>query len=776
MATELGVAYLSLSASTKDFAKDVKAALKDVEVDAESTGKKSGSTLGAGLKKGLVAIGAGVAGVTALVAGLALKGGISRALAIEDAQAKLKGLGHSVESVQTIMDSALASVKGTAFGLGDAATVAASTVAAGVKPGADLTRTLKLVADASTIAGTSMGDMGLIFNKVASTGKIQGEVIAQLGERGIPILQLLGEQLGTSAAEVSKLASEGKVDFETFQAAMEAGMGGAALASGETFRGALANTMAALGRLGEKVISGVLPQIKDGFGSAISVLDGFAPHAERVGQVIGEALSKSVAFVKTEVIPRLKEFGAWFMAEGLPRIKAFASYVTGTVIPALQVAGQWIKQNRDWLVPLGAAILAGAAAWKVITTTMAAWKAVTTAVTAAQLALNVAMTANPIGLIIAAVVALVAGIVLLYQKNEAFRNLVQSAWAGIQAAVQAVVAWWQTYVQPVLTAVWAAITDAAAVAVAWYQQHLAPVFTAFGDLMAAVFERVATVVTWLWNTILKPYLTFMLELWSGVWSAIVAFWEKVGPPLFEVIQKAVEVFKTIWTGVWNVVRDVVAGVWNAIQIVVETALNTVKGLFNFWAAIFRGDWQGAWDAVRGIFSGTWDGIVRLAKSGVDTLGNIFGSIKETVISVFTGAGDWLKDIGGKIIDGLIAGLKGAFAKVKETLGNLTDMLPDWKGPERRDKKLLVKPGQVVMGGFIKGLESSYGDVRRTLMGLTADLPSQVSVNANPERASGNAMPAQITQTINPAPGMSEEAIGTAAARTLSFEMAGVVLP
>jgi len=746
MATELGVAYLSLSASTKDFAKDVKAALKDVEVDAESTGKKSGSALGAGMKKGLVAIGAGVAGVTALVAGLAIKGGISRALAIEDAQAKLKGLGHTTESVQAIMDSALASVKGTAFGLGDAATVAASTVAAGVKPGADLTRTLKLVADASTIAGTSMGDMGLIFNKVASTGKIQGEVIAQLGERGIPILQLLGEQLGVSAAEVSKLASEGKVDFETFQAAMEAGMGGAALASGETFRGALANTMAALGRLGEKVISGVLPQIRDGFGSAIDVLDGFAPHAERIGEVVGKALSTSVSFIKT------------------------------TLVPALRESIEWIKQNQGWLVPLAGTILAGAAAFKVITTAMAAWKAVTVAVTAAQAALNVVMTANPIGLIIAAVVALVAGIVLLYQKNEAFRNLVQSAWAGIQVAVQAVVTWWQTYVQPVLTAVWAAITDAAAVAVAWYQQHLAPTFSAFGALMSAVFERIGAVVNWLWNTIYRPALTFMLELWTGVWSAIIGFWEKVGPPLFEVIQKYVEVFKTVWTGVWNIVRDVVAGVWNAIKIVIETALNTVKGLFSFWAAVFRGDWQGAWDAIKGVFSGTWDGIVRLAKTGVDLLGNVFGSIKDTVMGVFTGAGDWLKDIGRKIIDGLIEGLKGAFKGVQDTLGNLTDMLPDWKGPEQRDKKLLVKPGQVVMGGFVKGLESSYGDVRRSLMGLTADLPSQVSVNANPERFSGNAMPAQITQNVYPAPDMSEEAIGTAAARTLTFEMAGVVLP
>lgn len=51
--------------------------------------------------------------------------------------------------------------------------------------------------------------------------------------------------------------------------------------------------------------------------------------------------------------------------------------------------------------------------------------AATTAQTAAQWALNVAMSANPIGLIIAAIVALVAGLVLAYNKSETFREIVQ---------------------------------------------------------------------------------------------------------------------------------------------------------------------------------------------------------------------------------------------------------------------------------------------------------------------------------------------------------------
>lgn len=317
MAVELGSAYLSIGASTDGFAKDVNRALGNSEREAGRSGRRGGARLGKGLATGLKVVGGAVAGVTAVVGGLALKGGISRALNIEDAQAKLRGLGHDAKSIETIMGSALDSVRGTAFGLGEAATVAASTVAAGVEPGEELTRTLKLVADASTIAGTSMGDMGAIFNKVAGTGKIQGEVIAQLGERGIPILQLLAEEMGVSAGEVAKMASAGEIDFERFQNAMEAGMGGAALKSGETFRGALANVGAALGRLGEKFANPALETLKGVFNDAIPAIDALTdkiePFAEKFGEWIGDAVEKA-----RTGIPNLVEGikGVWSILSG----------------------------------------------------------------------------------------------------------------------------------------------------------------------------------------------------------------------------------------------------------------------------------------------------------------------------------------------------------------------------------------------------------------------------------------------------------------------------
>jgi phage-related protein len=62
--------------------------------------------------------------------------------------------------------------------------------------------------------------------------------------------------------------------------------------------------------------------------------------------------------------------------------------------------------------------------------------AATKAATAAQWLLNVALNANPIGLIVAAVALLIAGIVLLWKKNEGFRDFMKTAWSAITSAVK----------------------------------------------------------------------------------------------------------------------------------------------------------------------------------------------------------------------------------------------------------------------------------------------------------------------------------------------------
>ena len=82
-----------------------------------------------------------------------------------------------------------------------------------------------------------------------------------------------------------------------------------------------------------------------------------------------------------------------------------------------------LRDNADWLVPSLAAVVGGLLGFEVATSLsaiiegvragMVAWKAATDGMTLSQIALNVAMNANPIMIVVTAVSMLIAGLVAL---------------------------------------------------------------------------------------------------------------------------------------------------------------------------------------------------------------------------------------------------------------------------------------------------------------------------------------------------------------------------
>src|SRR5690606_36493948 len=102
------------------YAKGFDAARLSVDRFAERLGQNVRSNLGSLITWGQRAVLA-VGAVGTAILGLSIKGGLDRALNIEDARAKLSALGHDAEGVEAAMTSALDAVKGTSFGLDAAA-------------------------------------------------------------------------------------------------------------------------------------------------------------------------------------------------------------------------------------------------------------------------------------------------------------------------------------------------------------------------------------------------------------------------------------------------------------------------------------------------------------------------------------------------------------------------------------------------------------------------------------------------------------------------------
>ena len=267
----------SLSKSTKGSGKR---AVDTFESEAEARGRRVGTAVGTVIGKGMgAAISVGIAGAATVATAavgtltLALTKGFQRLKTIDQAKFKLKALGSSAEEVASIMASAEKAVKGTAFSLGDAATVAASAVAAGKEPGEQLTKYLTLIADTAAVAGTEFSEMASIFNKVSTNNKAYTDDLQQLADRGIPVFQLLRKQYGVTAEELQKMVEDGKVTADDFQRALQGKLGGAAATIGGSFSSAVDNAEAALGRLGAALLKPAFDQASGQIGGVTAALD-----------------------------------------------------------------------------------------------------------------------------------------------------------------------------------------------------------------------------------------------------------------------------------------------------------------------------------------------------------------------------------------------------------------------------------------------------------------------------------------------------------------------
>ena len=267
-----------------------------------TAGQQMGSGITSSLGRALSGVASTIGNVlygAAQTAGVAVGGilstaigkGLSRLVGIEEAQAKLRGLGHDAETIQTIMDAALESVLGTAFGLQDAATVAAQVVAAGVEPGEELLDVLQRVADTATIAGDDLTNIGLIFAQIIGSGRVMTQDLRQLEARGIPVFKWLADEMGVSMQAMREMVSEGEVQSETFLKVVRDNIAGAALESGQTTRGAFRNLGAALSRFGAVILGPFFTEARDLFNGLITVFDDlgarFGPAMDRLAESEG---------------------------------------------------------------------------------------------------------------------------------------------------------------------------------------------------------------------------------------------------------------------------------------------------------------------------------------------------------------------------------------------------------------------------------------------------------------------------------------------------------
>lgn len=316
-----------------------------------------------------------------------------------------------------------------------------------------------------------------------------------------------------------------------------------------------------------------------------------------------------------------------------------------TIADKLSGAFSWASDNLSTVVAFGVALAAIMTTFAIGTTLMPLWNAgvaiysslaavaagETTLWATAQNLLNKAFLNNPIGWILVAIIALVAGVIYAWNNFETFRNVVTAVWEGIKTAVAAVIDWFTSTVWPTLQTIWQNIVAGAE----WLWSKFQPVWeqitlvvSMFVDLFQNyVWPVIATVigwigdrVTWLWENIFQPAFTVISAIvTSFVWTLQNVIW-----PIFLIVFTLIA--NTI-TWLW---QNIVAPAFGAIGTIISVWWNVLvmpllKGLVWFFENVLAPVFGWLWhNVIEPFFAGIGD----VFRTGVAVIGAIWNGLKE----------------------------------------------------------------------------------------------------------------------------------------------------
>lgn len=559
-------------------------------------------------------------GAATALGGIALVKGWSRLTGIDTAQAKLMGLGHDAKNVELIMTSALDAVRGTSYGMDEAATTAASAVAAGIKPGKELTRYLSLTGDAAAIAGANLAEMGPVFNKIQTSNKAYNDSLGQLSDRGLPIYQWLAKEAGVAEEAVFKMASDGEVSSKMFLKAIENNIGGAAKIMGEnSFTAALSNIWASVSRIGANFLdaggeaggffSTVKPLLTD-FTNSLGKVEG---KAAELGSKFGEAFNS--------FLDKAKELKAKFDELSAP------------------VQNLILKGGA-----IGAAIAIGIGPAIAIAGTLA------TGIGAIVSAFGAVLT--PVGLVIAAIVGIGVAFAAAMVKSESFREKVFGVFEKIKSL-------WESFPQ---------IWQSAQEKIGQIFDNFAPVFETFKNSFMNLKDSIFPI--WeslkdLWNSLI-PIISLVgatvgAILVTGYGIAISVFNGVVSAlgPLINAVLNLVDIIVNVVNVIVALLTGDFAGAWDYIkQIGSSTAdffKNLFTGLVNFVMSFV--------DSIVGFFHGLYMTLV----------GNSI--IPDMVREII----DWFRNmvtLAVNVIKPIVAFFKTTVASIKAAVGTIVSFFAD----------------------------------------------------------------------------------------------------
>lgn len=424
-------------------------------------------------------------------------------------------LGGNQQEAQKLLDTLKEMANTTPYEATDLVKATQKMMAFGISAD-DSLKYLNMLGDVSMGDANKLDSLTLAFSQIGASGRASMEDINQMIDQGFNPLTVISEKTGESMADLRDRVSEGGVSFEEIAGAFET-----ATSEGGTFYQSMDKA--------SQTTEGKISTLKDGFNTALG------------------SMTESLLPFVTEAVNGLTKVADWFanLDEDGKRAVLIIAGIALAIGPVTTAIGTLIK--------VGSGI-------KSLVTIIKSWNVVTKLMTVAQGALNAVMNMNPISLIVIAIVALIAIIVVLWNKCE----------------------WFREGVMTVINAIWGAIQSVGSFIMGVFQNvfnFVSGIFTNLWNVIQTVVNTIVSIFSTAWNTIKNVATT--------VWNGILGLFSAGGKIFTGVVEGIAGVFKTI-------VNALIRGINKIISI----PFNTINGILNFIRNIdvlgvspFKGLWK-----------------------------------------------------------------------------------------------------------------------------------------------------------------------------------------
>lgn len=637
--------------------------------------------------------------------------------------------------------------------------------------GEDLATTSDIVTDALTAFGLSAQDSGHFADVLAAASSNANTNVSMMGETFkycAPIAGALGFSVEDTAEAIGLMANAGikSTQAGTSLRTIMTNLSGEVRICGENigevtvattnadgsmrdlsdiladcrtaFSGLSESEKAAAAEslVGKNAMSGFLALMNAGEGD-IAKLSGAIDNCNGAAQSMADTMNNNLEGQLTILKSQLQELAISFGEILLPAVKKIVGWVQ-VFIDVLNSMPDGVKETivtvaliaaalGPVLIIIGKIITAVGTIMTIVPKVVGVIKAVKTAF----LALNATMLANPIVLIIAAIAALVAAFIYLWNNCDEFRQFWIDLWESIKEIAVAVwealkeffAAAWE-FIKTTAETVWNGLASFFTGLWEGIKNTFTTVVNAISNFLSTMWNTIKSVAETIWNAI----STFFTTIWNGiktvvttVVTAISTFlttsWNTIKTAITTVLNAIKTVFSTVWNAIKNVVTTVINGikntittVWNGIKNTVATVVNAIKM------------------TVSTAFSSMWNGIKNTISGIYNTIKNGFTNAVNFIKNLASSAFSW----GADIINGIVNGIKSCIGKVKDAVCSVADTIKSFLHFSVPDEGPLTEYESWMpdfMSGLAKGIEKSKGMVKDAVSGLAADMVVNPQVNA-----------------------------------------------